>query len=141
MSRRRGDLPEGAVRRVYAYVAYRLGPGAPAEALTRQVLAQSANSDWTNVSLISTARQAVDQRFGPSERDRELVALHLAGLDVGEIAAVLRFRPGAAAVALRRALTRLEGGPDEPPQELVDEIAVTWKGPSRRRSQIGRAHV
>lgn len=145
--RRRDVLADAecAVRCVYIYVACRIGSGASAEDVTRDVLARSSNSSGTNVSLITSARQVVDERFGQSERDRELVALHLAGLDVGDIAALLRYRPEAAAVGLRRALMRLDGGPSEPRPELVDQLvdetAVPWKRPSHRPRRMLKGAV
>lgn len=146
--RRRSDAlrdPEGAVRRVYAYVAHRVGPGARAEKLTRELLTRKAGSHYTDVSVIASARQAVDERFGPSDRDRELVALNLAGLDMVAVAAVLGFRREAVAVALRRAGARLESVRTEPRPEfvdqLVDEIRATRRPTSQRRRRMLKVAV
>jgi hypothetical protein len=147
-----GD-PEPLIRRVYAFVAYRIGPGAPAEKATRdvftRVLASETAERDTDVWLIDTARRELDERFGPSERDRGFVALHLVGLDAPQIAELLRFRREAAAVALARALSRVPE--DEEPawaepsprfvERLVNDIRAARQPSSGRRRRALAAAV
>ncbi|MGH3118108.1 MAG: hypothetical protein ACRDQ2_13545 [Gaiellales bacterium] len=77
--------------------------------------------------LIDTARTELDERFGPSKRDREVVALHLAGLSAGQIAKLLGYRREAATIAVGRALLRVDDAQElawaEPEPEFVEGLA------------------
>ena len=141
--------PEPLIRRVYAYTAYRIGPGPDAEDVTSEVFERALRYEHTYDEskgdvvgwLIGIARRCVDQHLSrptsipldPSppaapddvetevvervalgealgelgERDRELVSLHYAGLNGGQIAELLEARRNTIDVALHRALARL----------------------------------
>jgi RNA polymerase sigma-70 factor (ECF subfamily) len=151
--RRRDRLanPEPLIRRVYAYAAYRIGPGADAEDVTSEVFERALRYEHTYDEskgefvgwLLGIARRCVDQHLatrrttipldGPAapaapddvetevvervaisealgelgDRDRELVSLHYAGLNGGQIAELLSTRRNTIDVALHRALARM----------------------------------
>ena len=150
--RRRDPLsnPEPLIRRVYAYTAYRIGPGPDAEDVTSEVFERALRYEDTFDEekgefvawLLGIARRCVDQYLAQprtlpldseppeapddletevvervaltdamselSERDRELVQLHYAGLNGGQIAELLDVRRNTIDVALHRALARLK---------------------------------
>jgi RNA polymerase sigma factor (sigma-70 family) len=141
--------PEPLIRRVYTYVAYRIGPGPDAEDVTSDVFERAVRylngydprrgeiGDW----LIGIARRRITERPRPvasaplstndpapgpdpeetalrriellealerlSDRDRELVAMHHAGMSPRHIAELLDMTRNAVDVALHRALARL----------------------------------
>jgi RNA polymerase sigma factor (sigma-70 family) len=141
--------PEPLIRRVYAYVAYRIGSGADAEDVTSDVFERALRYETSYdpskgefvAWLIGIARRCVDEWFSKptelpidvaptrapgdleedtvrrlaladavaelSDRDRELVSLHYAGLNGGQIADLLDVRRNTIDVALHRALARL----------------------------------
>jgi RNA polymerase sigma-70 factor, ECF subfamily len=149
--RRRDPLadPEPLIRRVYAYAAYRIGPGPDAEDVTSEVFERALKYEHSYDDskgdfvgwLLGIARRCVDQRLsepatfpletrppaGPddvetavvervalgeaigqlNDRDRELVSLHYAGLNGGQIAILLHAERNTIDVALHRALARL----------------------------------
>jgi len=155
-NRRRAPLddPEPLIRRVYAYAAYRIGPGPDAEDVTSEVFERALRYEDTFDEekgefvawLLGIARRCVDQHLAqpttvqldPEEapeaatadpdletevvervalteamselgdRDRELVSLHYAGLNGGQIAELLEARRNTIDVALHRALARLK---------------------------------
>jgi len=125
--------PEPLIRRVYGYVAYRIGAGPDAEDVTSEVFeravryresydpAKGTPLGW----LVGIARRTIEgtvsaPRHDPiedydaaaavaelRERDRELIALRYgADLTVSQIAALLDMRTNSAEVALHRALAR-----------------------------------
>jgi RNA polymerase sigma-70 factor, ECF subfamily len=141
--------PEALIRRVYAYVAYRIGSGPDAEDVTSDVFERAlryessydpAKGEFVSW-LLGIARRSVDEWLSKptalpiddvpmhapgdleedtvrrlaladgvaalSDRDRELVALHHAGLNGGQIADLLNVRRNTIDVALHRALARL----------------------------------
>jgi RNA polymerase sigma-70 factor (ECF subfamily) len=150
-SRRRPPLadPEPLIRRVYAYTAYRIGPGPDAEDVTSEVFERALRYEHTFDEdkgefvgwLLGIARRCVDDHLSrpttvpldPSppaapddvetevvervalheamdelpDRDRELVSLHYAGLNGGQIAELLETDRNATDVALHRARVRL----------------------------------
>ena len=151
--RRRDRLsnPEPLIRRVYAYAAYRIGPGPDAEDVTSEVFERALRYEDTFDEekgefvawLLGIARRCVDQYLAQprtlplepeapeagdagleaevvervaladamselSERDRELVSLHYAGLNGGQIAELLDVRRNTIDVALHRALARMK---------------------------------
>jgi RNA polymerase sigma-70 factor (ECF subfamily) len=141
--------PEPLIRRVYAYAAYRIGPGPDAEDVTSEVFERALRYEHTYDEskgeyvgwLLGIARRCVDDhRSQPTtlpldpappaapddvetevvervalnealgelgDRDRELVSLHYAGLNGGQIAELLSARRNTIDVALHRALARL----------------------------------
>ena len=146
------DNPEPLIRRVYAYTAYRIGPGADAEDVTSEVFERALRYEGTYDEekgefvgwLLGIARRCVDDHLSRpttvpldpehrdpqpapddvetevvervalieamselGERDRELVSLHYAGLNGGQIAELLDVRRNTIDVALHRALARL----------------------------------
>lgn len=145
------DNPEPLIRRVYAYTAYRIGPGPDAEDVTSEVFERALRYEDTFDEekgefvawLLGIARRCVDQYLAQprtlplepeqpeagdadleaevvervalsdamselSDRDRELVSLHYAGLNGGQIAELLDARRNTIDVALHRALARLK---------------------------------
>jgi RNA polymerase sigma-70 factor, ECF subfamily len=150
--RRRHPLanPEPLIRRVYAYTAYRIGPGPDAEDVTSEVFERALRYEDTFDEekgefvawLLGIARRCVDQHLAQprtlpldseppeapddletevvervaltdamselGDRDRELVSLHYAGLNGGQIAELLDVRRNTIDVALHRALARLK---------------------------------
>lgn len=149
---RRGDPlanPEPLIRRVYAYTAYRIGPGPDAEDVTSDVFERALRYEHTYDEskgefvgwLLGIARRCVDQHLAQpttvplepvapaapqdvetevvervalgeamselGDRDRELVSLHYAGLNGGQIAELLDASRNTIDVALHRALARL----------------------------------
>jgi RNA polymerase sigma-70 factor, ECF subfamily len=149
--RRRDPLadPEPLIQRVYAYAAYRIGPGPDAEDVTSEVFERALRYEHTFDEskgefvgwLLGIARRCVDQHLAEprpapleqddpaapqdleaevvervalnealselGDRDRELVSLHYAGLNGGQIAELLDVRRNTIDVALHRALARL----------------------------------
>jgi RNA polymerase sigma-70 factor, ECF subfamily len=144
------DDPEPLIRRVYAYTAYRIGPGPDAEDVTSEVFERALRYEDTFDEtkgefvawLLGIARRCVDQHFASqpatlpleheteespedvetevvervaltdamselSDRDRELVSLHYAGLNGGQIAELLDANRNTIDVALHRALARM----------------------------------
>jgi RNA polymerase sigma-70 factor, ECF subfamily len=143
------DNPEPLIRRVYAYTAYRIGPGPDAEDVTSEVFERALRYEHTYDEekgefvgwLLGIARRCVDDHLSRpttvpldpapeaapddvetevvervalteamselGERDRELVSLHYAGLNGGQIAELLDVRRNTIDVALHRALARL----------------------------------
>jgi RNA polymerase sigma-70 factor (ECF subfamily) len=141
--------PEPLIQRVYAYTAYRIGPGPDAEDVTSEVFERALRYEDTYDAskgefvgwLLGIARRCVDQHLSEpttaplepvdpaapqdletevvervalneamselGERDRELVSLHYAGLNGGQIAELLDVRRNTIEVALHRALARL----------------------------------
>jgi RNA polymerase sigma-70 factor (ECF subfamily) len=142
--------PEPLIRRVYAYTAYRIGPGPDAEDITSEVFERALRYEHTYDEskgdfvgwLLGIARRCVDQHLSQpttiplddpappaapddvetevvervalnesmrelGDRDRELVSLHYAGLNGGQIAELLCARRNTIDVALHRALARL----------------------------------
>jgi RNA polymerase sigma-70 factor (ECF subfamily) len=134
---------------VYAYTAYRMGPGPDAEDVTSEVFERALRYEDTFDEekgefvgwLLGIARRCVDQHLSQKsmspveevatdapddvetevvervaiweamselgDRDRELVSLHYAGLNGGQIAELLDVRRNTIDVALHRALARL----------------------------------
>lgn len=94
----------------------------------------------SDVAVIDAARRHVDERFGPSSSDVGLVALYLVGLDREQIASVLGYRPEAAAVGLRRALSRSPDGHEltwaRPDQEFAEKLVADIR--SERQPTSGR---
>jgi RNA polymerase sigma-70 factor (ECF subfamily) len=162
MRRRRRDPlenPEPLIRRVYAYTAYRIGPGPDAEDVTSEVFERALRYEHTFDAskgefvgwLLGIARRCVDQHLSEprtaslepvepaapqdvetevvervalneaiselGERDRELVSLHYAGLNGGQIAELLDVRRNTIEVALHRALARLRTILERQPSE------------------------
>ena len=104
--------PQPLIRRVYAYVAYRIGEGADAahrpDTPTGDLpeLSGDAHDDLAHSRLdLRTALQRLE------ERDRELLALRYgADLTARQIAELLELTTTAVEVALHRALARLRDG-------------------------------
>jgi RNA polymerase sigma-70 factor (ECF subfamily) len=161
-NRRRHPLadPEPLIRRVYAYTAYRLGPGPDAEDVTSEVFERALRYEHTYDEskgdfvgwLLGIARRCVDQHLSSpdtvplepaateapqdleaevvervalqdamselGDRDRELVSLHYAGLNGGQIAELLDVRRNTIDVALHRALARLKAILERQPTEV-----------------------
>jgi RNA polymerase sigma-70 factor (ECF subfamily) len=159
------DNPEPLIRRVYAYAAYRIGPGPDAEDVTSEVFERALKYEDTFDEskgefvgwLLGIARRCVDQHLSQpktvplepaqateapddveaevvervvlteamsklGDRDRELVSLHYAGLNGGQIAELLGARRNTIDVALHRALARLRTILERQPAE-VDRVA------------------
>jgi RNA polymerase sigma factor (sigma-70 family) len=156
------DNPEPLIRRVYAYTAYRIGPGPDAEDVTSEVFERALRYEHTFDEkkgefvgwLLGIARRCVDQHLmqpntlpldpappaAPDDvetevvervalhdamselgdRDRELVSLHYAGLNGGQIAELLDARRNTIDVALHRALARLREILERQPAEEAD---------------------
>jgi RNA polymerase sigma-70 factor, ECF subfamily len=173
-SRRRHPLdnPEPLIRRVYAYTAYRIGPGPDAEDVTSEVFERALRYEHTYDEskgefvgwLLGIARRCVDQHLSAprtvplepaaapespqdveaevvervalteamgelAERDRELVSLHYAGLNGGQIAELLDVRRNTIDVALHRALERM--------RTIIDRAeARTERLPAQRRRAV-----
>jgi DNA-directed RNA polymerase specialized sigma24 family protein len=133
--------PEPLIRRVYAYVAYRLGDGPDAEDVTNDVFERAlryrASFDESRGQpiawLLGIARRCVDGDVGSDvvsrmtlaaaiegldERERDLLALRYgADLTARQIGDLLGLRTNAVEVALHRALARLR-------KELADAGAA-----------------
>jgi RNA polymerase sigma-70 factor (ECF subfamily) len=156
--------PEPLIRCVYAYVAYRIGPGPDAEDVTSETFERAVRYSSSYDArkgepvgwLIGIARRCLDQRYAApaelplddsrdaavddveqqvvrrltlaeaatelSERDRELLAMHYAGLGAGEIAELMGVRRNVIDVALHRALARVRGVLEREPETRASTL-------------------
>ena len=110
--------PEPLIRRVYGYVAYRIGDGPDAEDITsetfeRALRYQKSFDPQKGEPLAWLALSGAVSRLEP--RDRDLIALRYgADLTARQIAEELDLRTNAVEVALHRALGRLRAAIEEP---------------------------
>ena len=159
---------EPLIRRVYSYVAYRIGHGPEAEDITSETFARALRyrdtydpARGTPVTwLIGIARrcvyEAADERLTVQaavsrlgERDRELIALRYgADLTAKQIAQRLELGTSAVEIGLHRARSRLraimEDQPQAEPEESLEERHVRKVAPSpvrraRRRPNEGKS--
>lgn len=159
--------PEVLIRRVHAYVAYRLGEGAEADDVTSAVFENAVRyretyDPWRGQPLpwlIGIARRCIAQAVAGrppgdvyavevdvpaatdleeetvdrltllealetlGDDDRELIALRYgADLSTKKIAELLEKTPNAVDVAMHRALARLRGALEAPPQAQADTL-------------------
>ncbi len=112
--------PEPLIERVYAYVAYRIGPGPEAEDVVSATFERALKY-----------RASYDKNLGEAvarltDRERELIALRYgADLTARSIAKLVGASTNAVEVALHRALARLRDELERPsaPEVATLEIA------------------